>query len=231
MHFLDYDPDDIDVRVAQLLTATVDEADPLLHPKVGEALGVLREHLDMDVVFVSQFHDHKRTFRVVDQKGDVAVLQTGHSDPVEESWCHHIAEGRAPQLMKDAAPFIANGTLPKPAIPIGTHVSTPIVLANGEVYGTLCCFSRDVKGGVSEVDLKRLQYTAKLLSDELLDSGVGAELELEPKQGMRRRNQPQRLPSQPARFGGADFGATQRADKADKTGFQETERHPPRSQR
>lgn len=231
MHFLDYDPDDIDVRVAQLLTATVDVADPLLHPKVSEALSVLREHLDMDVVFVSQFHDHKRTFRVVEQRGDVAVLKTGHSDPAEESWCHYIAEGRAPQLMKDAAPYVADGTVPDPGIAIGTHISAPVILANGDVYGTLCCFSRDVKEGISEMDLRRLQYTAQLLSEELLDSGLGAELELEPEEGTDAApRKGKRHDVEPPRFGAADFGATEKVDPV-RRDFQPTERHPTRDKK
>jgi hypothetical protein len=190
MHFLDYDPDDIDVRIAEMLTATADSADPLLHPKVGEALGVLREHLGMDVIFVSQFQNGRRTFRVVDSKPMLMKVVAGQSDPIEESWCHHIAAGRAPQLMKDSKPFVDDGTLPRPGFPIGTHLSTPLVLKNGSVYGTLCCFSGDVKDGIGEMDLKRLQITARLLAEELLESGVGEELELEPREAWRDRTGP-----------------------------------------
>ena len=84
MHFLEYDPDDIDVRISELLVATSDAADPLVHPKVQEALCILRNHLDMDVVFVSQFRNNRRTFRVVETKPGVTVVKAGQSDPVEE---------------------------------------------------------------------------------------------------------------------------------------------------
>jgi len=121
--------------------------------------------------------------------------------------------------MKDAAPHIAAGTVPKPGVPIGTHISAPVVLANGEVYGTLCCFSRDVKEDVSALDLKRLKYRAQLLSEELLDSGIGTEMELQPKSGAA----PLALPKRPAgRFGGGDFRPTERAPKQSR--FQDTER-------
>lgn len=192
MNFLDYDPDDIDVRISELLVATVDAADPLLHPKVGQALGILREHLGMDVVFVSQLKDKRRTFRVVDSKPMFTKVVANQSDPVEESWCHHIVTGRAPQLMKDARPLVQDGTLPDPGFAIGTHLSTPVVLKNGSVYGTLCCFSADVKDGISELDLKRLQITANLLAEDLLHSGIGAEFALQPldsrRAGLRRKD-------------------------------------------
>ena len=178
--FLDYDPDDIDVRVAELLTATHDGADPLVHPKVCEALGMMRQHLGMDVIFVSQIKDHKRTFRVVDSDPRVTKVVAGHSDPVEESFCHYIVDGRAPQFMKDAEPFIESGVLPRPGIRIGTHLSTPIRLRNGAVYGTLCCFSEEVKDDVSSRDLRRLEAAAKIIADDLNRTGIGAELELSP---------------------------------------------------
>jgi hypothetical protein len=180
MHYLDYDPDDIDVRIAELLMATTDSADPLLHPKVQEALHVLRERLSMDVVFVSQFKDGRRTFRVVDTDSRHTFLQAGMSDPLEQSWCQHVVDGRIPQFIKDAQPYIRSGAVPHTEIEIGTHLSTPVILKNGEVYGTLCCFSASVQPQVNELDLRRLQVTAQLLAQDLHEGGVGAELELTP---------------------------------------------------
>lgn len=181
-HFLNYDPDDIDVRVADLIVATHDAPDPLAHPKISEALGILRRSLDMDVVFVSQFKDRRRTFRVVDVGPGFTKVTAGHSDPLEESWCQYVAEGRAPEFLKDAGPRVKDGTLPDPKMQIGTHVSTPIRLNNGEVYGTLCCFSQRVVDGATETDLGRLRSAAKLLANELHREGMGGEMTLEPLQ-------------------------------------------------
>lgn len=180
VHFLDYEPDAIDVRIAELLTATTDVADPLLHPKVQEALHVLRNHLDMDVVFVSQFKDGRRTFRVVDSNPHHTRVKVGQSDPLEESWCQYVVDGRLPQFVKDAQPYIQAGTVPPAGVEIGTHLSTPVVLKNGEVYGTLCCFSSGVKENATELDLKRLQITARLLAEDLHGHGMGKDLELQP---------------------------------------------------
>ena len=179
-HFFDYDPDDIDVQFAELMTATHDSVDPMVHPKVTEALGLMRRHLDMDVMFVSQFRDHKRTFRVVDAGHGFTKVATGHSDPLEESWCQFVVAGRAPQLIKDAAQLVKDGTLPAVDPQIGTHLSTPIRLRNGSVYGTLCCFSHEVKDDVSEKQLRRLQAAAKILAEDLSRTSLGAELELSP---------------------------------------------------
>ncbi|WBY03117.1 GAF domain-containing protein [Ramlibacter tataouinensis] len=185
MQFLDYHPDDIDVRISELLVATSDAADPLVHPKVKEALRVVRDHLDMDVVFVSQLQQNRRTFRVVDAKPGITVVKVGHSDPVEESWCHHVVNGRLPQFIPDAQPLIERGVAPATSIQIGTHLSAPILLKGGGVYGTICCFSHQVDDRIGVKDLQRLQAMARILAVNLDDSGAG-ELQLQPKESRER---------------------------------------------
>lgn len=57
-----------------------------------------------------------------------------------------------------------SGQAPDPGFAIGTHLSTPVRLPGGRVYGTLCCFSRGVQ---PEADIERLRYTASLLAAKL----------------------------------------------------------------
>lgn len=163
MH-LDYKPDDLDVTICELLVATSDAADPDLPPAVLEILKLLRVRLDMDVAFVSQLAGGRRILKMVDNAPDFTLVQAGMSDPVEESWCHHVIEGRLPQRIVDAAPYVASGAAPDPGFRIGTHLSAPVCLADGTVYGTLCCFSQGVR---AEADINRLRYTAGLLAERL----------------------------------------------------------------
>jgi len=179
VNFFDYDPEDIDVRISELLVATNDESDPLVDPSVTEALNLCREHLNMDVVFVSQFKHNRRTFRVVESKPGVTLVKAGQSDPVEESWCLHVVNGRLPQLMRDARPYIQRGEVSAPPFPIGTHLSTPIRLKDGSVYGTLCCFSQQVEEQVGDQDMQRLRAMARMLAKRLDASHTGG-LQLQP---------------------------------------------------
>lgn len=165
--FLDYNPDDLDVTISELLVATSDACDPELPTAVPEVLKLLRTRLGMDVAFVSQIADDRRTIMAVDSAPDFTPLAPGMSDPAEESWCQRVVEGRLPEVMRDAAPHIAAGRAPNPGFPIGTHLSTPVRLAGGQVYGTLCCFSR---GTQAEADIDRLRYTANLLASRLAPS-------------------------------------------------------------
>lgn len=166
---LGYEPDDLMVKVSELMVATADGADAEIDGSVLEVLRLLREKMHMDVVFVSEFVDGQRVFRGVDSApGQPAVIATGDSNPVEESWCQQVLDGRMLPYIADASQDPATAALEK-ALPfrIGTHISTPIVLKGGEVYGTLCCFSHSPVKGSSLNDLKRLQFTAQLAAGKI----------------------------------------------------------------
>lgn len=182
--FQDYSPDAIDVQIAELLVATADGADAAVDGQVQEVLRLLREKLDMDVVFVSRFEGGRRTLLRVEQRAGINVLAAGQSDPVEESWCQRVVDGRLPELVRDARPLVAARKVPQPPFPIGTHLSTPVAGRDGATFGTLCCFSHEPKAAVGERDLKRLKYAAELLTSKLRKGrGPGAdELGLEPMQ-------------------------------------------------
>lgn len=184
----DYSPDAIDVQIAELMVATADNADAGIDGKVQEVLGLLREKLDMDVVFVSRFEGGRRTLMRVEQRRGVNVLAAGESDPLEESWCQRVVDGRLPELVRDAGPLIAARKVPKPPFPVGTHLSTPVADRDGAAFGTLCCFSLQPKDSVNERDLKRLKYAAELLTSKLRRGrGPSAdEMQLEPQDPPRR---------------------------------------------
>ena len=47
-----FNPDDISIRVSEMLVATADGSDELIDGAVTEMLQLLRQRLEMDVVFV-----------------------------------------------------------------------------------------------------------------------------------------------------------------------------------
>nr|WP_295786089.1 histidine kinase [Rhodoferax sp.] len=127
--YLDYEPDDLDVKISELLVATSDSADPDLPAAVPEVLKLLRTRLGMDIAFVSQIAHGRRTLMAVDNAPGFTPIQAGMSDPVEESWCQRVVEGRLPERMGDATAYVASGQAPDPGFPIGTHLSAPVRLS------------------------------------------------------------------------------------------------------
>jgi len=164
---LGYEPSDLEVKVAELLVATADDADVEIDKAVPDVLRLLREKMKMDVVFVSEFIDGMREFKYVDQTPGQEVIEAGGADPLESSWCQRVVDGRLPEMMLDAKPFQAKDPSLATPFPIGTHLSTPIVLGSGQIYGTLCCFSFGVNGDTSEQDLKNLKFTAELTARKI----------------------------------------------------------------
>lgn len=164
----DFGPESFEIQVSDLLIATADSSDAELDGAIGEVLSLLRERLGMDVVFVSEFIDGQRVFKRVEQAPGVKIIAAGDGAPLEESWCQRVVDGRLPQYIADAKRDASAAPLLKELpFPIGTHISTPLVLSSGEVYGTLCCFSFEPSGRAKPEDLNMLKATARLAAQRL----------------------------------------------------------------
>ena len=130
---------------------------------VQEALVSVRTLLRMEVAFVSEFSEGRRVFRYVDSTRDEIPVRVAASDPLEDSYCQRVVDGRLPELMCNA------GTVPEAcaiaathAIPVGAHLSVPIRFSDGRVYGTFCCFSRAADDTLSERDVRTVRCFANL---------------------------------------------------------------------
>ena len=136
-----------------------------------DILHAIRTHLDMDVAFVSEFVGGRRVFRYVDSDWSGNPVKVGSGDALEDSYCQRVVDGRLPELIHDARENAVAAELPATfAIPVGAHMSVPICLADGSVYGTFCCFSRssDVTLNLRDLALMRVfaELTGKMIDRE-----------------------------------------------------------------
>jgi len=162
---LDYTPDDLDREVADLLKA--DAGDPLDDPATLRALAKLRLEIGQDVIFVSRFQGGNRVLELVESAPATVSFLQGTMDPLQDSWCYSVVSGRLPEFVLDAKSWIEAGVVPTPPLKIGTHISTPIRLNDGTVYGTLCAFSSNVVADATPNDLARLRLAAQWLGERL----------------------------------------------------------------
>jgi hypothetical protein len=109
----EYEPDMLEVRISELLVATPEGADALISDVVPDVLRLLREHLKMDVVFVSEFVDNRRVFRRVDTGLGKRPIEVGQSDPLEESFCQRVIDGRLPRMVANTADHASRPTCPR----------------------------------------------------------------------------------------------------------------------
>jgi EAL domain-containing protein (putative c-di-GMP-specific phosphodiesterase class I) len=148
--------------------------------RVQQMLEAIRLHLGMDVGFISEFRDGRRFFRHVDTASSNPSIAVGGFSPLEESYCHLVVNGVLPELMQDAAEVTAAAALPvTKALPVGAHLSAPIRLSDGNIYGTFCCFSHKSDHSLNQRDLALLKLfadvTGKLIEDELAAIKIRAE--------------------------------------------------------
>ena len=63
---------------------------------VPDILHAIRQHLKMEVAFVSEFVNDQRIFRYVDSSWTKSPVHVGEGGPLEESYCQRVVDGRLP---------------------------------------------------------------------------------------------------------------------------------------
>lgn len=137
-------------------------------PALARVLNAIRIHLGMDVAFVSEFAGGRRFFRHVDARDPNGPVQIDKSDPVEDSYCSRVIDGRLPELMTDACLNAEALSLAATrALPVGAHLSVPIRLQDGRLYGTFCCFSHAPNSTLNERDLGMMRVVAEMVGEQI----------------------------------------------------------------
>lgn len=135
---------------------------------VERALHSMRSHLGMDVAFISEFIGDHRVFRHVDAKTSRTPIKRGDVIPLQDGYCKKIVDGHLPELIPDTALVPEAMKIPATrAIPIGSHLSVPLRLSDGHVYGTFCCFSFSADISLNERDLHMMKAFAELIAYQI----------------------------------------------------------------
>ncbi|AWN48104.1 diguanylate phosphodiesterase [Methylobacterium terrae] len=162
----------------------------VFHDRSGSAqdqilsvLRAVRRHLSMDVGFISEFVAGDRVFRFSDTETTHNPLAVGSHAPLEQSFCYYVAKGLMPGLMHDAAEDPVAAQMPVTRdLPVGAHLSVPLRHADGEAYGTLCCFSYTPDRSLTTRDLGILRLCA-----DVVDSILWKDRDAAREQDARRR--------------------------------------------
>lgn len=134
---------------------------------IDRILDAVRAHLGMEIAFASHIHDGVREFTHIRADCPVPVAP-GVAEPLEQTLCYEVLQGRLPALMHDASQH--PGALPMPittVLPVGSHLNVPLMLSNGEVYGTFCCVSRVPDLSLTERDMATLRAFAQLAAQQI----------------------------------------------------------------
>lgn len=161
-------------RVVTLLVTTADARDDAVDEVVQDLLALIRDHLGMDVVFVSEFVDGLRVMRYgcasnVPAPIRNAMTQRSEPMPLEQTLCQRLIDGRLPSVVNNLPAVRAMQELPDQGFPIGSYLGVPVLHEDGSLYGALCCLTLKPNEAFGELQLKRLQMAARLMT-RLLNS-------------------------------------------------------------
>lgn len=135
---------------------------------IQKSLETIRRHFGMDVAYLSEFVDGRSVFRRIDAPGLEDMVRIGDSYALDDVYCSHIIAGRLPKLIPNTARNPLARSMPiTSAIPIGAHMSIPIRLTDGTLYGNFCCLSREPNDSLNERDLGIMEMFANLAARQL----------------------------------------------------------------
>jgi EAL domain-containing protein (putative c-di-GMP-specific phosphodiesterase class I) len=135
---------------------------------IQRALQAVRTHLGMEVAYLSEFVGNESIFRVVDAPGLEQLIKPGDARSLDDVYCQHILAGRLPQLIPDTSKEPICQSMPiTAAVPIGAHVSIPIILPNGEPYGMFCCLSPQANASLNARDLNVVRLFADVAAHQI----------------------------------------------------------------
>ena len=143
---------------------------------ISAILAAAREHLDVDVAFLSEFTDGRQVFRTLDGDARSFGLQRDAGVPLEQTYCQRMVAGRLPNLVTDATADHRVRDLPATHdAGIGTYLGVPLELRDGSLYGTLCCLSHAADPSLGEREVAYMRMLARLIADHLDDHARGTE--------------------------------------------------------
>jgi GAF domain len=135
---------------------------------IDDMLRDVREALDMDVAFVSQFSEDRLVFRALEGDAESFGWREGTSFPIDESYCKRVLDGRIPREVPDAKGEDATKDLRVTTeADMGCYCAVALVLSDGRPYGTLCCVSHEADPWLRERDLGIMERTARWLVEQL----------------------------------------------------------------
>lgn len=135
---------------------------------VDLALNTVRNHLGMEIAYLSEFVEGRSVFRAVSAPGLEHLIKPGDSQDLQDVYCQHILDGRLPKVIPDTKLEPLAMSLPiTTETPIGSHVSVPVLREDGELYGMFCCLSPSPKPSLNARDLEVMETFAGLAKTQL----------------------------------------------------------------
>lgn len=124
---------------------------------------IVRRELGLEVAFISEIEGDQRSFRALATEVELPI-EVGSSEPYEGTYCQMITSGRLDEVVPDtAADPLTKDAFHTSHLGIGAYLGVPMVRSTGELFGTLCAFSRTARPELSAAEAEVLRATGVLI--------------------------------------------------------------------
>ena len=132
-------------------------------------LDIVREHLGMDIAWISEFADGDQVLRAARGELGATGVGVGSVTPLDETYCSRVLSGTLPSAVPDARTDPRTRDLEITSrLGIGSYVGAALRDRDGLPVGMLCCLSTDPTPGLGAADARFVQLLASLLSTDLV---------------------------------------------------------------
>jgi len=133
---------------------------------VGVVVAAMKEHLDADISFLSEFRHELKVIRKLAGDGKAINTEEGSAFPLKDTYCYRMATGELPNLIQDAYSDnrVKNLAITK-QLNIGTYIGVPVILPNGHTFGSLCCLYHHVETSIQPRDVRFMHVLADILGN------------------------------------------------------------------
>ncbi|MGJ7582644.1 GAF domain-containing protein [Variovorax sp. RHLX14] len=153
----------------QFVVVTPDMSPSIMVVNIKGLLSDARNLLEMDIAFVSEIFEGQRLIRWVDKAVDIdQSISEGQSDLLEETYCQRVVDGRLPLAIPDIHLLSETEKLADAkALGVRTYLAAPIILSDGEIFGTLCCISYKPRTALGNRQVDALSLIAERVAIEI----------------------------------------------------------------
>jgi diguanylate cyclase (GGDEF)-like protein len=133
---------------------------------IERSLAAARELLGMQLAYVAEVGEDELRFVALDgDAGPFGAPASGTVLPRLDTLCDRMLRGQIGNVIADVA--TTPGADDAGSVGVGAYVGVPLRLADGTVYGSLCCVSDHAEPALQEHDARLLDVLARLIADQI----------------------------------------------------------------
>lgn len=134
---------------------------------VARVLGLARRHLRVPAAYLTQAEASGIRILSVAGDGEPFGAVAGTLVPPDSAICARMLAGRVGQVIPDTAAIPELAEIPGLVETVGAYLGVPVTLADGETYGTICCFDAVPRDDVGEPEELLLADLAEVVAAQL----------------------------------------------------------------